>query len=85
MESFRKNAVFTAGFWIAAGVFASLAGFSIYHDPGDGPPIVLIVAALACGVSAFWGRGNLAVIDAEGVQLNMGLFNRKKVRYADIK
>ncbi|MCR9141944.1 MAG: hypothetical protein NXI24_06810 [bacterium] len=85
MQSFRKNAVFNAGFWAAAGLFAALAGFDLYHNPGGNPPVILIVAAVACAVAAFWGRGNLAVRDDDGVQFNMGLFNRKKIKYADIK
>lgn len=84
MQSFRKNAVFNTGFWFAAGIFAALAAFDLYHD-GSEIPVIFIVATIACSVAAFWGRGNLVVMDSESVQLNMGLFNRKKVPLSDIK
>ena len=76
---FRKNPMFNTIFLVGAAFFASLVGFDLYHD-GKSIPIFLIIATLACGVSALWGRGDLVVIEPEHVRLNLGLLNRMKVK-----
>ena len=83
MQTFRKNGAFNTVFWVASGIFAALAGFDWYHS-GKQVPVILIVACIACAVAALWGRGNLVEIDASGVQLNLGLFNKKKVALTDL-
>lgn len=78
-QRFRKNPMFNSIFLGGAALFASLVGFDLYHD-GESIPIFLIIATLACGVSALWGRGDLVVIEPAAVRLNLGLLNRKRVK-----